>query len=59
MTSLRISLCRAVAAHIALASRSQSRVLPSMSVKRNVTIPLGSPVMNHFPFAYGHRNRVS
>jgi hypothetical protein len=36
---------RASAACIASESRSQRAVLPSMSVRRNVTVPLGSSAM--------------
>src|SRR5919106_6148744 len=36
-----MALCRSKADHIVVASRSQSRVEPSMSVNRNVTTPEG------------------
>ena len=39
---------RSTLAAIATRSRSQSAVLPSMSVKRNVTVPLGSSGMIRF-----------
>ena len=36
-----MALCHSKADHIVVASRSQSRVDPSMSVNRNATIPAG------------------
>src|SRR5215203_1656359 len=41
MAAARMALCRSSATDIVARSRSQSRVEPSMSVKRKVTIPEG------------------
>src|SRR5215213_5025521 len=41
IAAARMALCRSRATHIVARSRSQSRVEPSMSVERKVTIPEG------------------
>src|SRR5215211_2997205 len=41
MAEARMALCRSRADRILAASRSQSRVEPSISVKRKVTVPEG------------------
>src|SRR5215208_6112167 len=41
MAAATMALCRSSATHIVARSRSQSRVEPSMSVKRKVMIPEG------------------
>src|SRR5215213_6470911 len=43
MAAARMALCRSMATRIVARSRSQSRVEPSMSVNRKVTIPLAPP----------------
>src|SRR6266508_3360811 len=52
--SWRIVSWRARAAGIAWGWRSHKRVLPSISVNRNVTVPRGSGVAGRGSEAYGH-----